>query len=184
MFNDILTGKASLEAKAPPPVVDAPPPQPALSAEQIAANEAASARALREAEIAYNKNQASHRLLITLGVVFLAVMVVVIRSQMRKQMREDNARAAGYSSYAEYKEESAKVYPSDEFSYKVNRFADEMCYCQDLACARNVQAQYTRYVRSSAPSDDESRASVEQDARRLADCQELLEAGGTPPRPY
>lgn len=185
MFNDILTGKASLEPKAPP-LVDAPPPPPAaaLTAEQIAANEAASARALRDAEIAYNKNQASHRLMITLGVIFLAATVAFIRHQMRKQMREDSAQAAGYSSYAEYNEESAKVYPTDEYSYKVNRFASDMCYCQDLACARNVQAQYTRYLRSGAPSDDESRASVEQDARKLAECQELLETGGKPARPY
>ncbi|MBL9020363.1 MAG: hypothetical protein JNL83_39635 [Myxococcales bacterium] len=185
MFNDILTGKASLEPQARPPVEEAPPsPRPALTWEQVAANEAASARAVREAETALRKSQASHRLIAGCVVVFVAVAIVFIKSQMRQQMREDNARAAGYSSYAAYQEESAKVYPTDEYSYKVRQFAGDMCRCQDLACARNLQAQYTRYLRSSAPSDDESRASVEQDARRLADCQEILEAGGQPARPY
>ena len=185
MFNDILTGKATLESKAPPPPVEEPPPpKPALTPEQIAANEAASAQAMREAEVAYNKTQASHRLMITLGVIFLAAVLAFIRHQMRKQVREDQARAAGYSSYDDYKEEAAKVYPTDEYSYQVSRFASDMCNCQDLACARNVQAQYTRYLRSGAPSDDKSRASVAQDAGKLAECQDILEAGGTPPRPY
>ena len=186
MFNDILTGKASLEPKAPP-VVDAPPPPPppapALTPEQIAANEAASARAMREAEIAYNKNQASHRLMVTLGVIFLAAVLAFIRHQMRKQAREDSAKAAGYSSYADYKEESAKVYPTDEYSYKVHELAGDMCGCHDLACARDVQAKYTRHLRSGAPSDDEARASVAQDAAELAAGQEILEAGGQPARP-
>ena len=186
MFNDILTGKASLEApKAPPPATDAPPPpRPVLTPEQVAANEAASRQAMRDAEAAFRKNESSHRILVTCIVLFVGIALAFIRTQMRKQMREDNARAAGYSSYDNYQEESAKVYPTDEYSYKVNQFASDMCFCQDLACARNVQAQYTRYLRSSAPSDDESRASVEQDSRKLAECQEILESGGKPPRPF
>lgn len=186
MFNEILTGKASLEEpKTVPPVAEPPPPpRPVISPEQAAANAAASAQAMREAEAAFRKNEASHRLLVTCLVVFVALALGFIKYQMKTQMREDSARAAGYSSYDEYKEESAKVYPTDEYSRRVNRFATEMCWCQDLACARNVQAQYTRYLRSSAPSDDESRASVEQDSRKLAECQEILEAGGKPPRPF
>ena len=187
MFNDILTGKASLEPpKAPPAVDDAPTPpaRPALSPEQIAANEAASAKAMRDAETAFRKNEASHRLLVTCIVLFAGVAFAFIRYQMKKQMREDSARAAGYSSYDNYKEESAKVYPSDDYSYKVNQFASDMCSCQDLACARNVQAQYTRHLRSGAPSDDNARASVEQDARKLAECQDILEANGKPKRSF
>ncbi len=182
MFNDILTGKASLEPA--PSVVDPPPPKPALTPEQIAANEAASAKAMRDAETAFRKNEASHRLLVTCIVLFVGVAFAFIRYQMKKQMREDSARAAGYSSYDNYKEESAKVYPSDDYSYKVNQFARDMCSCPDLACARTVQAQYTRHLRSSAPSDDNARASVEQDARKLAGCQDVLESGGQPPRGY
>lgn len=185
MFNDILTGKASLEPpKAPPVVEQAPPPKPTLTPEQIAANEAASAKAMRDAEAAFRKNESSHRILVTCIVIFCGLAFAFIRTQMKKQMREDNARAAGYSSYDNYKEESAKVYPTDEYSYKVNDFARQMCNCDDLNCARTIAAQNSRHLKSSAPSDDESRASVEQDLRKLADCQEILESGGKPPRPY
>ena len=184
MFNDILTGKASLEP-AKPLVMDAPPPpKPVITPAQAAANAAASAQAMRDAETAFRKSESSHRILVTCVVVFVGIAFAFIKTQMKKQMREDNARAAGYSSYDNYKEESAKVYPTDEYSYKVNRFASDMCFCEDLACARNVQAQYTRYLKSSAPSDDASRASVEQDSQKLAGCQEILEAGGKPPRPF
>lgn len=187
MFNDILTGKASLEPpKAPPAVDDAPPPpaRPALSPEQIAANEAASAKAMRDAETAFRKNEASHRILIACLVIFAGIMFAFIKSQMKKQIREDNARAAGYASYDEYKTESAKAYPSDEYSRTVNRLASDMCYCQDLACGRNVLAQVTHHLKSGAPSDDQAQASVDQDLQKLAGCQEILEAGGKPPRPF
>jgi hypothetical protein len=185
MFNDILTGKASLEPPQAPPAADqSPPPRPALSPEQIAANEAASARAVREAETAFRKAESSHRLLVTCIVLFIGLALGFIRYQMRKQIRDDRARTAGYASYDDYKDESANVYPTDEYSRKVNDFARQMCSCDDLACARNVQAQYTHHLRSSAPSDDDSRTSAEQDALKLADCQEILEAGGKPPRTF
>jgi hypothetical protein len=210
MFNEILTGKASLEAK--PPAVD-PYREESIPAEITLTclrcskeytakggtaagncgacnaviaqeNAAASAAAFREAENRFNKNEASHAVMKTLLVIGFLVVIAFIRHQMRKAQRDDAAQAAGYSDYNDYKTESAKVYPTDEFSHRVNSFASDMCYCQDLACGRNVYAQYSRYVKSNAPSDDKASESAQQDAQKLGDCMATLEAGGTPARTW
>jgi hypothetical protein len=112
---------------------------------------------------------------VVLGIA-LAIAIGLFKYGMRTQMREDAAHAAGYHSYAEYKQERDAVYPTDDYSYEIQRLAEQMCRCTDLHCARDVQAQYRVFVRSGAPSDDGARASVEQDSTRLAECQAKLEA--------
>ncbi len=210
MFNEILTGKASLEVKPPPadPYREESVPAEitlkclrcskdyaakggapagncgacnAIIAQQ---NAAASAAAMYEAELQFNKNEASHGVMKLLLFIGFLVVVAFIRHQMRKAQREDAAVAAGYSSYNEYQTESAMVYPSDDFSRRVNSLASDMCSCQDLACGRNVYAQYSRYVKSNAPSDDKASESAAQDALKLADCLATLEAGGKPARAW
>lgn len=209
MFNEILTGKASLEVKPPvdpyreesvPAEVTlkclrcskdytakggaAPGNCGACNAIIAQQNAAASAAAMHEAEVRFNKNEASHRVMKALLFVAFLVVIAFIRHQMRKAQREDAAIGAGYSSYSEYKAEAAKVYPTDEFSDRVNSLASDMCYCQDLACGRNVYAQYSRHVKMNAPSDDKSSESAAQDALKLADCLATLEAGGKPARAW
>ena len=210
MFNEILTGKASLEVKPPPadPYREesvpaeitlkclrcskdytakggtAPGNCGACNALIAQENAAASAAAFREAEDRFNRNEASHRILKALLFVAFLIVVAFVRYQMRKAQRDDAARAAGYSDYSDYKTESAKVYPTDEFSYRVSSLASDMCYCQDLACGRNVYAQYSRYVKSNAPSDDKASESAEQDGLKLADCLATLESGGKPARAW
>ena len=41
--------------------------------------------------------------------------------------------------------------------------------------ARDVRAQYTRFVRSGAPTEDKARESAEQDAAQLFDCEARFE---------
>lgn len=210
VFNEILTGKASLEVKPPPvdPYREESIPAEitlkclrcskdytakggtaagncgACNALIAQENAAASAAAFREAEARFNKNEASHAVMKTLLVIGFLAVIAFIRYQMREAQRNDAAQAAGYSSYDDYKTESAKVYPTDEFSDRVNSLASDMCYCQDLACGRNVYAQYSRYVKSNSASDDKASESAAQDALKLADCMATLEAGGKPARAW
>jgi len=204
MFNDILTGKATLEPK--PQVVD-PDREPSIpqvtltcvgckqtypantgtppghcrvcNLAIVEANAAASARALREVENRMRRSAVSHRVLKIIVVLLVGVGLVVMKTAMRKDQRDDAARAAGYRDYSDYQAADNAVYPTDEYSYRVSELTSEMCRCPDLACARNVLAQYTRYIRSSSASDDTARESAERDGARFYECQAKLEAGGS-----
>jgi hypothetical protein len=100
MFNDILTGKASNEPNpgAMPPL--APPPAP--TAEQIRQNQIASAAALAQANMRHAAAERSHKLLMGILVAVLMVAGLGFRYAMRRQAREDAARAAGFSSSEAY----------------------------------------------------------------------------------
>ena len=89
---------------------------------------------------------------------------------MRLQERDDAARAAGFSSYAEFEERAAKGVPTDELSYDIHRIADEMCRCEDLKCSREVLANYQNKVSRGTPSDELARRSIATDSDRLAAC--------------
>jgi hypothetical protein len=131
------------------------------------------ARASRET---FRRTERNWRVMRALLVLAVGIGIALFKYGMRTQMREDAAQAAGYHSYAEYKTERDAVYPTDKYSYEIQRLANDMCRCTDLACARNVQAQYRQFVRSGSPSDDSARASAEQDGARLADCEAKFEA--------
>jgi hypothetical protein len=210
MFNEILTGKASLEVKPPPAGPyreESLPAQVTLSCVRCAKeysakggtppgncgacnaiiaqqNAEASAQVMRDAERQFNKNQASHQIMKTLLIIGFLAMVAFIRYQMRKSQRDDAARSAGYSDYGDYKTQSAEAYPTDEFSYRVQTLASDMCSCQDLQCGRNVLAQYSRHVKNGAPSDDKASESVSQESLKLAECLSKLEAGEKPARTW
>lgn len=170
MFNEILTGKASLEPKSAPPPTAPPAPAAPVPAAVVQANQAQSAAALHAASLGARRNDASHNLFRVIVLVVVAIGLGFFRYGMRKQEREDAAQAAGYRNYGEYERERAAVYPTDEYSYKVSQFADEMCRCSDLACSRDVLAQFSRYLRSGTPSDDKASESVAADSQRLYDC--------------
>jgi hypothetical protein len=202
MFNDILTGKASLEprpesespyrqqAVLPPvrhacitcgeryqaPAGSSPGRCPTCHVAMVEENTRQSEHVARASEEQARRARRTWRVLrVVLGIA-VAIAIGLFKYGMRTQMREDAAQAAGYHSYAEYKQERDSVWPTDDYSYEIHRLAEEMCRCTDLRCARDLQAQYHRFVQSGAPSDDGARASVEQDGARLADCEAKLEA--------
>jgi len=197
MFNDILTGKASNQP-APPPLApyreqaELPPvthsctscaqlykaPAGSVAGQcstchvaMIEANQKQSAALLHASEESARKAERSHYIFRFVIAIAICCGIGAFKYGMKKQMREDAAVGAGYKSYAEYESERDAVYPTDDYSYQVNRFADEMCGCEDLRCAREVQAKYTRFLPTGAPSDDKARASVDQDLARLGECQ-------------
>jgi hypothetical protein len=203
MFNEILTGKASIEPKpaplAPyrepgpvPPVTktcvtcSTPYHAPASSPPGLCGRcnlEIAEANA-RVDRLGYlaGEEQArraanSHRIMGIVLTVLVAGGLLIFKFGMRSQMREDAAQAAGYSSYGQYESVRDQIYVSDDYSYRVDSFADDMCVCSDLACARNVQAQFKNFLRSgeAAPSDDRSEASARESTIRMAECQQKLE---------
>lgn len=206
MFNDILTGKSSLEPK-PAPMAPyreqgvVPPvqetcvgcgrtfPAPAntiathcqsclLSIRELNAQNERVAFMAAEDEARRANN--SHRLFAIIGGIVVVVGLGIFKFGMRSQMREDAAIGAGYSSYDDYKRDSERVYATDEYSSEVHSIASEMCFCKDLKCARDVQSKFINYSRSHAPSDDMAEKYARQESIRLADCQAAIEAGGTP----
>jgi len=198
MFNDILTGKATNE----PPKEVSPYREPGAvelactickqvyrAAPGSVAGACTACRAMIDAQLAAANSAAvydaiaDHAHLARRRKIVRAILVVVIglgvglfRCGARRQMREDLAVGAGYHSYAEYKAERDAVYPTDEVSYKVEELADTLCRCTDLACSRNVEAEFTRYRQHNSPSDERARASVDQDTERLYACAAKLEA--------
>lgn len=202
MLNDILTGKASLEprpesespyrqqAVLPPvrhgcitcgqryeaPAGSSPGRCPTCHVAMVEENTRHSALVARAAEEQARRSQRTWRVLRVVVGIAIAIAIGLFKYGMRTQLREDAAQAAGYHSYAEYQQERDSVSPTDDYSYEIQRLADQMCSCTDLRCARDVQAQYRRFVQSGAPSDDGARASVDQEGTRLAECQAKLEA--------
>jgi hypothetical protein len=208
MFNEILTGKASLdpqpkplepfrEAGELPPVTEtcvgcgrsfkAPANRIATHCAscmlQIAELNAANDRmAFVAAEAEAQRKQNSQRLFSIIGGIVVVAGLIVFKAGMRSQMREDAAVGAGYKSYDEYKElrDEIRLSPNDEFSSRLSDFASDMCRCKDLQCARDIQATLTNFTRTHSPSDDQSNASARVSLGRLADCQQTIEAGGVP----
>jgi hypothetical protein len=200
VFNDILTGKASIEPPREPisPYREnnVPPVRHAcVSCHETYAAPAGSPRdrcpTCQLAMVELNRQQSdqtflaaqaqreraarSHRILYAAIMIAAGIAVVLFRGAMRTQMREDAAQAAGYHSYGDYKSERDSVYPTDEYSSRIHDMADEMCRCSDLACARNVQARFLRFAQSDIPSDDKARTSVDQDTVRLGECEATYE---------
>ena len=197
MFNEILTGKATLEAQPPqaspyreqatlPSIkhacmrcqqtYSAPAGSTAGNCPACCMTVAAlSTDAVHRAMAEQARRDRSHKLFRGALFVVIAIGVAAFRWGMRTQMREDAAVGAGYHSYAEYQAEQSAVYPTDELSQTVHDFANELCRCSDLACSRNVQAQLRLYVRNHGTTDDRARASVDADTERLYACAAKLE---------
>ena len=198
MFNEILTGKASLEPKpaaAIPPAALPPVQHDCIDCgrryEAAAGSASARCGACHVAMVERNtalsaqlmhatgdrmRRDARNRMIVrvVLGLV-VSAGIIAFRAGMKHQMRDDAAQAAGYRDYDEYKSERDAVYPTDEFSQRVQSFANDMCRCTDLACARTTLAQYRSFLRSGQPSDDTAQASADRDDQRLRDCEANLE---------
>jgi len=148
---------------------------PACFAAMVAKNQADTAAALRASAEQAARAQRSHRIFGAVVLVLVLIAAAAFRYGMRRQAREDAAQAAGYHSYSEYERDRDAVYPTDGYSYRVQQFANQMCACPDLACSRDVQAQYRRFAQTGEP-DDDARASVEHDDARVWDCAATLES--------
>jgi len=203
VFNELLTGKATLE---PAPQPQAPYREPGVlppathacatcrrsyqgPAGSIAGTCASCQLAVREinarndalafqqAEAAQQRVQNQHKLFVFIGSVVIIALALVFKVGMKTQLREDLAQGAGYKSYGD----DDSVAPSDAYSQRIHSLASEMCACKDLACAREVQTAFVNYARSHGPSDDSSEASATADVAKLADCQHAIEAGPATP---
>lgn len=205
MFNELLTGKATLE---PPPAPQSPYREPGVlppvthtcttchrsyrgrsgsiagtcgSCQEINARN--DALAFQQAEAAQQRVQNQHKLFVFIGSVVVVVLALVFKLGMKTQLREDLAQGAGYKSYGDYKKQRDAVSPSDAYSQRIHSLASDMCFCKDLKCARDVQTAFVNYSRSHSPSDDKSEASASAEVAKLADCQNAIEAGGVPATP-
>ena len=209
MFNELLTGKATLE---PAPEPQAPYREPGVlpplehtcatchrsyrgpagsvagtcASCQLAVRELDArndALAFQQAEAAQQRVHNRHKLFVFIGGLVVVALLGVFKFGMRSQLREDLAQGAGYKSYDAYKKQRDTVSPSDAYSQRVHSLASDMCFCKDLKCARDVQTTFVNYARTHSPSDDTSEASAKVDLDKLGDCQVAIEAGGVPSMP-
>lgn len=183
MFNEILTGKATLEPppQATPPAVgfldvthscvrctkeypaktgSVPGHCPSCHTFVVQENAAASARAFNAAAANIRSSEASVRLIKVLVVIAAAIVFGFIKYNMRKQIREDNA-AAHSNNY---------VYSYDEYSSTVEDYARQMCGCPDAACASQVRNRFQMWQRRQAGVEDSSQQAAEPALERMATC--------------
>jgi hypothetical protein len=169
MFNDILTGKASLEEPKPaaPPgdaIVIARPPPPVYV-------DVTSSREYREQERQRERAAATHKILGVVAAVVIAVSVAAFEYGMNKQYEEDMETARGGRDRAVY------GHSYDPFVDAVRGYADEMCACQDKACSWRVQGTFDHYVRTTpAPQDEDDLNAAAAETFRYTECMENLHA--------
>jgi hypothetical protein len=148
---------------APPP----PKPEPLDPARlaAIQANQAESARLLHES---YERQARNRRNAWITRIVISAVIIfsgAFLRYQFRKDMASVNRN-----------QEPTFVF--DPYLEQVRDYASQMCFCQDLACARNVESQFEHWSRASteAPTEQAVIDRVTTEIERMAECQGKLEA--------
>lgn len=196
MFNEILTGKASLEEKPAaadpyrePSVPDVSMTCPdchktfttkvgsgatkcavchVLSAQAATAASGHTYENVHEAHLRSGTNAKLVSLLVTVG---LGIGLVIFKYQMRKQSREDL-----YSPRAV--DDSAYNVSRDPFVESVAGHRREMCSCSDLACSRVVQAKFENWLRSQhqMPMDDATLDAAAVETSRYTECMTRLEA--------
>jgi hypothetical protein len=190
MFNEILTGKQTLE---PTPVPESPyrvqsVPQATATTARCAdchvsfkphaysgircsmchaalvrRNEVESARILAAAEAQAAASDRSMRLFKWAGFAVLGVCLALIKGQMRSQIREDEEqRAAASMSYV-------PSY-SDEYSRDLYYLEGDACRCEDLKCARDVQARVTQTLSRTRATDDTADEQGRRSLEKIGDC--------------
>ena len=193
MFNELLTGKATLD---PPPMAADPyrvesVPEvsvmcvsclkdfktkvhnssamrcPSCHVAFVEANQVESARALASAEARFERSRRDTRLwLFAVGAV-ISLALGFIRYQMKKDLRE----SAG--------SQSSDVYIGSytgEYSYALYNFSGDACRCADLKCGREVQVRVDQFLkRSPGPTDDNDSKLGTASLQNLADCLGKLE---------
>lgn len=168
MFNEILTGKSTLE-RAPEqasPYRTESVPQISLTCVDCAAhyqapvgtpvgrcgpchlamasrNQAASNAALQASFAAINARRRGHRWMRWAMLALLGVALSLIKRQMRKDFAESQPRAQ-------------PVYiQEDPYVTKLWSFKYEMCACADAACRSTVRAKWMNWQNTAIPPTDE-----------------------------
>ncbi len=187
MFNEILTGKASLEDKpreTDPYRQESVPEISVICASCrksfttkvnsgavrcstchlafVQANSAQSARALADANDWQRRDARSSWLLKTVVIVVCSIGLAILKSGMRKDM----GSSARYSSYHDH-----------PYSRRIDQLSSEMCGCRDRQCARGVERRMDHYLRTdegSSPDPDAADA-AERSLQRYAECMAALE---------
>jgi hypothetical protein len=190
MFNEILTGKASIE---PQPAVADPYRQesvpdvsktcvdcqqtfttkitnPVTRCQRchltlVEANAAASARAYAETEAQLSRERTHAWIRRAVLILICGTIVAFIKYEMRKQYAEDMRAANGGLSYS-------NEHYYDPYVSQTRGYADHMCFCEDLKCARDVQREYTLWSRNTTdrPENDDAAAAASVELERLGNC--------------
>ena len=168
MFNEILTGKASVEltpvpenpyrTEAVPNVsltcVDcgtryqAPIGTPvgrcgACHVALVSRNQAASMAALHQSRAAIDARQRGHRWMRWALLAVVACTLGLIKRQMRKEMAASQPKPQ-------------RIYIYDSYVEAVHRFQVDMCSCPDAACKSRIRAQWMNWQRTAVvPSDSD-----------------------------
>lgn len=205
MFNDILTGKASLEptpegdgggpyrkpqvpqvsvtcvdCKKPYAVpANTPPGRCALCHVRFAeANTPMNVRANDWQE----RQDQSHRVFRVVVGIAIAVGVAIFRVGMRHSMEED---ARGSYSYQEPVYDDKPYDPAlepDVFSAKISSFADQMCACADRDCAWRVENDFELWSRANqAPTDEATTEAVIRHMKLFTSCLDRMRPSSSTP---
>jgi hypothetical protein len=199
MFNDILTGKASLDPKPAPGPYREQAALPPISHACIACgqtyqapsgsapgrcspchvsfveeNARQSALAVQAGQEHLRRSEKSHRTMRTIFFITACLVAAAIKYGMHAQQRDDAAQAAGYRDYSDYESQRDAIYPADDFSATSQQLAAAMCACRDVACAERVAKEYGEHLASGVPSNDKARSSAQQADARLTACESRL----------
>ncbi len=192
MLNEILTGKATLEPPPPPisPYREPSVPELALTCatcsktfrakagsetkqcptcylSAVEASAAAQGRAL-SASLASSEARARNRRTVQYAIM---VLVVCVLGFLNCQLRQEQIERA-----AKHEDPLARF--RSEYSERLATFAGEMCSCQDLACAHDVERSFTAWWHTpeATPGPDDDDDYDEREAKEYADCLSALEA--------
>ena len=189
MFNEILTGQASLEQKAVvadpyrqesipqitltcvdcaktyPANIGTPPGRCGACHVRFAeANAAASARAYAGVQDGIERRKRNAWLLRTAALTVCGIALALFKLGMRHQMAEDARQAAGVSGH-----ESTASF--DPYAMQADDFARTMCACHDASCAQDTLVQFERWTRATpSPTDSDALDAASAATAKLGDC--------------
>jgi len=202
MFNDILTGKASLEEKpksADPYREESVPditatcnrchkafltkagtspaycgPCKAIVAQS---NAALSAQQFANVNANIRSSDNGYRILRVGIMIVIGIGLAIFKSGMRHSYEQDTRSYDYEPSYTSTPAYSSH-YSSDPFAVRVKEFANQMCSCSDLRCASSVLAQFETWTHTQDTSraSDEAASAAADDAIRMIECKSKLES--------
>jgi hypothetical protein len=196
VFNEILTGKATLTPEPPTAGPYRTETVPMVSATCIACLQPFTVRAgtpaqrcgpchvahveanmahdvavragiRREAERRRRNDKILRYTLTAAAIVALAFYKLGYRNQLEEDAAIANGERPGY--YAPQHDHAAAR--EDRFAQQVEGFATTMCGCADRACAERTQAEFARFSRDAeAPSDKDVLDVAAESVHRLEAC--------------
>lgn len=110
-------------------------------------------------------------------------VVVLGLGILKYGVRSHGAAEAAGSVIAGRRDHATLPAPTDDFSHHLRALSERMCWCRDLACAREVQVSHASYVRTRAASDERAARSAARSTERLHACLSAFERGDVPPAP-